>query len=52
MREGVIPRPGIADQIQTMSEEEVRERLAQALEHIEACLPETAVDTEHHVHGS
>jgi hypothetical protein len=38
MREGVIPRPGIADQIQSMSEEQVRQRLVQLMEQNEVCV--------------
>lgn len=32
MREGIIPRPGIAEKVQGMSEGELRRRLTQMME--------------------
>jgi hypothetical protein len=32
MRQGVIPRPTAADQVQDMSEQEIRQRLTEMLE--------------------
>jgi hypothetical protein len=32
MREGIVPRPGIAEQLQSMSEVELRQRLSQMME--------------------
>jgi hypothetical protein len=37
MRQGVIPRPTAAEQVQNMSEQEIRQRLTQMLEATKVC---------------
>lgn len=37
MRHGVIPRPTIAEEVQDMSEQEIRQRLTQMLEATKVC---------------
>jgi hypothetical protein len=45
MREGVVPRPGIAEQLQGMGEAELRQRLGQMMEENEVFPSGPLLDT-------